>query len=139
MTQASLLLACFALLSALDLAQSEPFTIGIRDDCDPELLTLGQPKIENLRLNSARHEDVRWLYVTMNYSLRVCSIHRVCNLNAQIEHGFDLQRFASDPYAGASAPPAVPSKVANTASICLNSKQTTTFCNFPLVTVPGRI
>lgn len=108
MTQASLLLACFALLSALDLAQSEPFTIGIRDDCDPELLTLGQPKIENLRLNSARHEDVRWLYVTMNYSLRVCSIHRVCNLNAQIEHGFDLQRFASDPYAGASAPPAVP-------------------------------
>ena len=51
MTQASLLLACFALLSALDLAQSEPFTIGIRDDCDPELLTLGQPKIENLRLN----------------------------------------------------------------------------------------
>jgi len=33
--QAALLLACFVLLSALALAQSEPFTIGIHDACDP--------------------------------------------------------------------------------------------------------
>ena len=38
MTQArtvGLLLACVVLLSALALAQSEPFTIGLRDACDP--------------------------------------------------------------------------------------------------------
>ncbi len=38
MTQAraiGLLLVCVVLLSALALAQSEPFTIGIRDACDP--------------------------------------------------------------------------------------------------------
>jgi len=32
---AVLLLACFVLLSTSGLAQSEPFTIGIRDACDP--------------------------------------------------------------------------------------------------------
>jgi hypothetical protein len=32
---AALLAACFILLSALALAQSEPFTIGIHDACDP--------------------------------------------------------------------------------------------------------
>ncbi len=37
--QAAMLLTCFVLLSALALAQSEPFTIGIHDACDPGTFT----------------------------------------------------------------------------------------------------
>jgi hypothetical protein len=37
--RAGMLLACFVLLSALALSQSEPFTIGIRDACDPGTFT----------------------------------------------------------------------------------------------------
>jgi hypothetical protein len=37
--QAALLVACFILLSTLALAQSEPFTIGIHDSCDPGTFT----------------------------------------------------------------------------------------------------
>jgi len=37
--RAALLLACFVQLSTLALAQSEPFTIGIHDACDPGTFT----------------------------------------------------------------------------------------------------
>ena len=55
-----------------------------------------QPKIENLRLTSIRHEDVRGLDVPVDDSLRVCRIQRVRDLDAQIEHRLDLHRLASD-------------------------------------------
>jgi len=55
-----------------------------------------QPEIENLRLTSIRNEDVRWLDVSMDDALRMCCIERVGNLDAEIEHRFDLQRFSSD-------------------------------------------
>ncbi len=58
---------------------------------------LRQPEVENLRLPSIRHEDVRGLDVPMDDPLRVCGIQRVGDLDAQIEHRFDLQRLASDP------------------------------------------
>ena len=57
----------------------------------------GQPEIENLRLTSIRDEDVRGLDVPMDDALRMCRVESVGNLDAQIEHRFDLQRLASDP------------------------------------------
>src|SRR6266478_7971411 len=58
---------------------------------------LSQSEIENLRLTSIRDEDVRWLDVPMDDALRMCRVESVGNLNAQIEHRFDLQRLAIDP------------------------------------------
>jgi len=58
---------------------------------------LGQPEIENLRLTASRHEDVRVLYVPMDDTLRVCSVKSIGDLDAQIEHRFDLHRPAHDP------------------------------------------
>ena len=55
-----------------------------------------EPEIENLRLTSIRNEDVRWLDVSMDDALRMCCIERVGNLDAEIEHRFDLQRLSSD-------------------------------------------
>src|SRR5207249_3762598 len=55
-----------------------------------------EPEIENLRLTSIRNEDVRWLDVSMDDALRMCCIERVGNLDAEIEHRFDLQRFSTD-------------------------------------------
>src|ERR1700675_3217687 len=56
-----------------------------------------ETEVENLRLTSIRHEDVRGLDVPMDYSLRVCGIEGIGELDAQIEHRCDLQRLASDP------------------------------------------
>src|ERR1700693_5322649 len=58
---------------------------------------LGQPEVENLRLTSIRDEDVRGLDVPMDDALRMCRVESVGNLDAQIEHRFDLQWLASDP------------------------------------------
>src|SRR6266436_6802528 len=58
---------------------------------------LRQTEIENLRLTSIRDEDVRGLDVPMDDALRMCRVESVGNLDAQIEHRFDLQRLASDP------------------------------------------
>ncbi len=58
---------------------------------------LRQPEVENLCLTSIRDEDVRGLDVPVDDSFRVCGIERVGDLDAQIEHRFDLQRLASDP------------------------------------------
>src|ERR1700730_10046454 len=55
---------------------------------------LGQPEIENLRLTSVRDEDVRWLDVTMDDSLRMCRIESVGNLNAEFQDRFDFQRLS---------------------------------------------
>src|SRR5207245_5031161 len=55
-----------------------------------------EPEIQNFRLTSIRNEDVRWLDVSMDDALRMCCIERVGNLDAEIEHRFDLQRFSSD-------------------------------------------
>jgi hypothetical protein len=54
-----------------------------------------QPKIENLRLTSIRDEDVRGLDVPMDDALGVCRVESIGNLDAQIEHRFDLQRLAT--------------------------------------------
>ena len=56
---------------------------------------LRQPEIENLRLTSIRDEDVRGLDVPMDDALRMCRVESVGDLDAQIEHRFDLQRLAS--------------------------------------------
>jgi len=58
---------------------------------------LRQPEIENLRLTSIRHEDVRWLDVPVDDALRVRRVERIGDRDAQIEYRLDLQRFASDP------------------------------------------
>jgi len=55
-----------------------------------------QPEIENLRLPSIRHEDVRRFDVSMDDAFRVCRIYSVGDLDAQIGHRFDFQRLASD-------------------------------------------
>src|SRR5207245_282585 len=47
---------------------------------------LCQPEIENLRLPSICHEDVRWLDVPVDDPFRMCGVKRVGNLNAEIEH-----------------------------------------------------
>ena len=55
---------------------------------------LRQPEVQNLRLTSVRHEDVRWLDVPVNDSLGVCCIQCICNLDAEIKHRLDLKGFA---------------------------------------------
>jgi hypothetical protein len=57
----------------------------------------GETEVENLRLTSISHEDVRGLDVPMDDSLRVCRIESICELDSQIEHRFDLQRLTRDP------------------------------------------
>src|SRR5438132_14398890 len=57
---------------------------------------LRQSEIENLRLPSIRDEDVSWLDIPVDDSFRMCRVESVGNLNAQIEHGVDLQRFSND-------------------------------------------
>ena len=57
---------------------------------------LRQPKIENLRLTSIRDEDVGRLDVAVDYAFGVRSVQRIGDLDAQIEHRFDLQRLAID-------------------------------------------
>ena len=55
-----------------------------------------QPKVQNLRLTSVRDEDVRWFDVPVDDSFRMCGIESIGDLDAQIEHHFDFQRFAID-------------------------------------------
>ncbi len=76
---------------------SESMVAALMDNAVRLQRHFGQPEIENLRLTSIRHKDVRWLDVPMDDSLRVCGVERVGDLDAQIEHRFDLQRLASDP------------------------------------------
>src|SRR5580765_2815107 len=58
---------------------------------------LSQPKIENFSLPASRHEDVGGLYVAVDDPLRVSGVESIGDLDAQIEHCFDLQRLASNP------------------------------------------
>src|SRR6266704_2726975 len=55
-----------------------------------------QSEIENFCLTSIRHEDIGGLNVPMDDTLSVCRIQRICDLDSQIEHRLDLQRFSSD-------------------------------------------
>src|SRR5262249_48367935 len=55
---------------------------------------LRQTEVKNLRLPASRHEDVCWLDVAVNDSFGMCRIHGVRDLDSEIEHGFDLQRFS---------------------------------------------
>ncbi len=57
---------------------------------------LGEAKIENLGVAARGNENVRRFDVAMDDALRVCGVERVGNLDAQIEHCFDLQRLARD-------------------------------------------
>ena len=57
---------------------------------------LGQPEIQNLRLTSIRHEDVRGLDVPVDDALGMSRVESVGDLDAQIEHRLDLQRPARD-------------------------------------------
>ena len=66
-----------------------------------------QPEIENLRLTSVRDEDVRGLDVPVDDAFRMCGIQCIGDLDAQIDHGFDLQRLATDAVPE-RRPPAVP-------------------------------
>src|SRR5439155_8778920 len=58
---------------------------------------LCQPKVENLRLNSIRNEDVCGLDVPVDDAFRVCGIEGIGDLDAQIKYRFDFQRLATDP------------------------------------------
>lgn len=60
---------------------------------------LRESKVKNLRLTAIGDQDIGWLDVdvSVNDPLRVRSIQRISDLDAQIEHGFDLHRLASDP------------------------------------------
>src|SRR6266568_405545 len=53
-----------------------------------------EPKVENLRLTSIRDKDVRWLDVPVDDSFRMRGVESVGDLDAQIEHRFDLQPLA---------------------------------------------
>ena len=53
-----------------------------------------QPKVQNLRLATLGHENVRWLDVPMDYALRVGSVQRVGNLDRQVQQFVRLQRLA---------------------------------------------
>src|SRR5947207_12122463 len=55
-----------------------------------------QSKVENLRLTSICHEDVRWLDVPVDDTFRMCGVESIGDLNAEIEHRFDFQRLAID-------------------------------------------
>ncbi len=58
--------------------------------------SLASPKSKNLRLPATGHEDVRGLDVTMDNALRMCPVESVCDLNAQIEEGFNLDWSAAN-------------------------------------------
>jgi hypothetical protein len=51
---------------------------------------LGQTKIQNLRLATLGHENVRGLDIAMNDALRVRGIQRVGNLDCEVEQGIRL-------------------------------------------------
>src|SRR5215813_15330903 len=55
----------------------------------------GQPEIENLRLTSIRNEDVCWFDVPVDDPFRVCGVKAVCDLDAEVEHCFHVQRLSS--------------------------------------------
>src|SRR5262245_39857561 len=57
---------------------------------------LRQPKVENLGNAAPGDEDVRRLDVPMNDTLRVSRVESVCDLDAKVEHRFDLQWLALD-------------------------------------------
>ena len=57
-------------------------------------LHLRQTEIQNLRLPSLRHKNVRGLDVTMDDALAVCGVERVRNLNCEINRLFHGQRLA---------------------------------------------
>src|SRR5438094_4716712 len=57
---------------------------------------LGQSEIQNLCLPALCYEDVGWLDVPMNDSLRVGRIERVGNLNRQIKQQLSLEGLAFD-------------------------------------------
>ncbi len=56
----------------------------------------GQTEVENLCLPAGADEDVCRLDVAMNDSLGVCSVQCVCDLDAQIQHGFNFEGLAGD-------------------------------------------
>src|SRR5437868_5830554 len=55
-----------------------------------------QPEVQNLCVPTLRNEDVGRLDVTMDDASGMSGIERVRDLDAEIEHRFDLQRFAVD-------------------------------------------
>ena len=57
---------------------------------------LGQAKVENLRVSTFGHEDIRWLYIAVDDSFGMRCIKSVGNLNRQTEQGFELDRLFSD-------------------------------------------
>src|SRR5437667_12831593 len=59
-------------------------------------LVFSQPKVEDLRLTTARDEDVGGLDVAVNDSLGVCGIQRVGHLNCQFQHRLGIDWFLRD-------------------------------------------
>src|ERR1700746_245573 len=57
---------------------------------------LRQPEIEDFRLPSICHEDIRWLDVPVDDSFGMGCVERVRDLDAQIEHLFDFERLTID-------------------------------------------
>src|SRR4029077_14253915 len=57
----------------------------------------GDSEVKNLCLTSIGHEDVCWLDVPVNDTFRMSCVECISDLDAQIEHSFDLQRLAGDP------------------------------------------
>ena len=53
---------------------------------------LRQSEVENLGVPSVGDEDVCGFDVTMDYAFRMSRVQGICDLDAQIEHGFDLIR-----------------------------------------------
>jgi hypothetical protein len=56
--------------------------------------TLAKPKSRIFACYAGSNEDIRGLDVPMNYAVTVRRVQCIGNLNADIKHGFDVQRSA---------------------------------------------
>ena len=67
---------------------------GLHDRAD--LQRLGQSEVKDFGLPACSNEDVRGLDVAVNDAFAVSGIERIGNLDAEVEYGFNFQRFAEN-------------------------------------------
>jgi hypothetical protein len=82
---------CYGLWWVCDSIYQHGMMITVADICrNVAVLVKGFPYV------SAANHQVGWLDVAVNDPRRVCRVQCVCDLDAQIEHGFDLQWLVSN-------------------------------------------